>query len=66
MYAIRSYYVNEQRSYNIHELDAASNNGVDDIRTLTEQVRIPPQIGNYSVYIIDEVHMLSQGSYNFV
>lgn len=55
---------NEQRSYNIHELDAASNNGVDDIRTLTEQVRIPPQIGNYSVYIIDEVHMLSQGAFN--
>lgn len=55
---------NEQRSYNIHELDAASNNGVDDIRTLTDQVRIPPQIGSYSVYIIDEVHMLSQGAFN--
>lgn len=55
---------NEQRSYNIHELDAASNNGVDDIRSLTEQVRIPPQIGKYSVYIIDEVHMLSQGAFN--
>lgn len=55
---------NEQRSYNIHELDAASNNGVDDIRTLTDQVRIPPQIGSYSVYIIDEVHMLSPGAFN--
>jgi DNA polymerase-3 subunit gamma/tau len=55
---------NEQRSYNIHELDAASNNGVDDIRSLTEQVRIPPQIGKYSVYIIDEVHMLSPGAFN--
>ena len=50
---------NEGRSFNIHELDAASNNSVDDIRTLTEQVRIPPQIGRYSVYIIAEVHMLS-------
>lgn len=55
---------NEQRSYNIHELDAASNNGVDDIRSLIDQVRIPPQVGNYSVYIIDEVHMLSQGAFN--
>ena len=55
---------NEQRSYNIHELDAASNNGVDDIRSLTDQVRVPPQIGRYSVYIIDEVHMLSQGAFN--
>jgi DNA polymerase-3 subunit gamma/tau len=55
---------NDQRSYNIHELDAASNNGVDDIRSLTDQVRIPPQIGKYSVYIIDEVHMLSQGAFN--
>lgn len=55
---------NEQRSYNIHELDAASNNGVDDIRTLIDQVRIPPQIGKYSVYIIDEVHMLSSGAFN--
>ena len=55
---------NEQRSYNIHELDAASNNGVDDIRTLIDQVRIPPQIGKYSVYIIDEVHMLSAGAFN--
>ncbi|HEY6914959.1 MAG TPA: DNA polymerase III subunit gamma/tau, partial [Paludibacter sp.] len=52
------------RSYNIHELDAASNNGVDDIRSLTDQVRIPPQIGKYSVYIIDEVHMLSTGAFN--
>mgnify|MGYP003520297634 FL=1 len=55
---------NEQRSYNIHELDAASNNSVDDIRSLIEQVRIPPQIGNYSVYIIDEVHMLSSQAFN--
>jgi DNA polymerase-3 subunit gamma/tau len=55
---------NQQRSYNIHELDAASNNGVDDIRMLIEQVRIPPQIGKYKVYIIDEVHMLSQSAFN--
>ncbi|MFV0392689.1 MAG: DNA polymerase III subunit gamma/tau [Paludibacteraceae bacterium] len=55
---------NNQRSFNIHELDAASNNSVDDIRSLTEQVRIPPQVGKYSVYIIDEVHMLSQGAFN--
>ena len=55
---------NEQRSYNIHELDAASNNSVDDIRSLTEQVRIPPQLGKYKVYIIDEVHMLSQSAFN--
>ena len=55
---------NEQRSYNIHELDAASNNSVDDIRQLVEQVRIPPQIGNYKVYIIDEVHMLSTSAFN--
>ena len=55
---------NEQRSYNIHELDAASNNSVDDIRNLTDQVRIPPQIGRYSVYIIDEVHMLSVQAFN--
>ncbi len=54
----------ENRSYSIHELDAASNNSVDDIRTLTEQVRIPPQIGSYSIYIIDEVHMLSQAAFN--
>ena len=55
---------NEQRSFNIHELDAASNNSVEDIRTLIQEVRIPPQIGKYSVYIIDEVHMLSQGAFN--
>lgn len=55
---------NEQRSYNIHELDAASNNSVDDIRQLVEQVRIPPQIGKYKVYIIDEVHMLSTSAFN--
>ncbi|MCQ2334434.1 MAG: DNA polymerase III subunit gamma/tau [Paludibacteraceae bacterium] len=55
---------NEQRSFNIHELDAASNNSVEDIRSLIEQVRIPPQVGKYSVYIIDEVHMLSQSAFN--
>ena len=55
---------NTSRSYNIHELDAASNNSVDDIRNLTDQVRIPPQIGHYSIYIIDEVHMLSQAAFN--
>ncbi len=55
---------NEQRSFNIHELDAASNNSVEDIRNLIDQVRIPPQIGKYSVYIIDEVHMLSSGAFN--
>ena len=55
---------NEQRSYNIHELDAASNSSVDDIRQLVEQVRIPPQIGKYKVYIIDEVHMLSASAFN--
>jgi DNA polymerase-3 subunit gamma/tau len=54
----------EGRSYCIHELDAASNNSVDDIRTLVEQVRVPPQIGKYSVYIIDEVHMLSAAAFN--
>lgn len=54
----------EGRSYCIHELDAASNNSVDDIRNLTEMVRIPPQIGKYSVYIIDEVHMLSAAAFN--
>jgi DNA polymerase III subunit gamma/tau len=52
------------RSFNIHELDAASNNSVDDIRVLIDQVRIPPQIGKYSVYIIDEVHMLSSNAFN--
>ncbi len=55
---------NENRSFNIHELDAASNNSVEDIRNLIDQVRIPPQIGSYSVYIIDEVHMLSQSAFN--
>jgi|LSQX01.1.fsa_nt_gb DNA polymerase-3 subunit gamma/tau len=54
----------EGRSYNIHELDAASNNSVDDIRTLLDQVQIPPQVGKYSVYIIDEVHMLSAQAFN--
>lgn len=55
---------NEGRSLNIHELDAASNNSVDDIRSLIEQVRIMPQIGKYSLFIIDEVHMLSQQAFN--
>ncbi|MBI5218466.1 MAG: DNA polymerase III subunit gamma/tau [Bacteroidia bacterium] len=55
---------NDNRSYNIHELDAASNNTVDDIRQIVDQVRIPPQIGKYKVYIIDEVHMLSSGAFN--
>ena len=54
----------EGRSYCIHELDAASNNGVEDIRALVDQVQVPPQIGRYSVYIIDEVHMLSQSAFN--
>ena len=55
---------NQQRSYSIYELDAASNNSVDEIRSLNEQVRIPPQLGRYKVYIIDEVHMLSQAAFN--
>jgi DNA polymerase-3 subunit gamma/tau len=55
---------NTLRSFNIHELDAASNNKVDDIRSLTDQVRVPPQIGKYSIYIIDEVHMLSSSAFN--
>ncbi len=55
---------NEQRSYNIHELDAASNNSVDDIRQLIEQVNIPPQVGKYKVFIVDEVHMLSTAAFN--
>ena len=55
---------NSNRSFNIHELDAASNNSVDDIRNLTDQVRVPPQMGKYSVYIIDEVHMLSSQAFN--
>ena len=54
----------EGRSYCIHELDAASNNGVEDIKALMEQVQIPPQVGKYSVYIIDEVHMLTQSAFN--
>ena len=54
----------EGRSYCIHELDAASNNSVEDIKTLMEQVQVPPQVGKYSVYIIDEVHMLSQSAFN--
>ena len=55
---------NEGRSFNIHELDAASNTGVDSIRDLIDQVRVPPQVGRYSVFIIDEVHMLSQAAFN--
>lgn len=55
---------NEQRSLNIHELDAASNNSVDDIRSLIDQVRIPPALGKYKVFIIDEVHMLSPAAFN--
>lgn len=55
---------NRSASFNIHELDAASNNSVDDIRNLVDQVRVPPQIGKYKVYIIDEVHMLSQAAFN--
>ncbi|MDG1681996.1 MAG: DNA polymerase III subunit gamma/tau [Flavobacteriaceae bacterium] len=55
---------NQDFAYNIFELDAASNNSVDDIRNLTEQVRIPPQLGKYKVYIIDEVHMLSTSAFN--
>lgn len=54
----------QSASFNIHELDAASNNSVDDIRTLVEQVRIPPQVGRYKIYIIDEVHMLSSAAFN--
>ena len=54
----------EDYAFNIFELDAASNNSVDDIRSLTDQVRIPPQVGKYKVYIIDEVHMLSQAAFN--
>ena len=55
---------NESHSFNIHELDAASNNSVDDIRTLVEQVRFAPQVGDYNIYIIDEVHMLSSAAFN--
>ena len=55
---------NEGTSLNIHELDAASNNSVDDIRTLVEQVRFMPQAGKYKVYIVDEVHMLSSAAFN--
>jgi len=55
---------NQNNSFNIHELDAASNNSVEDIRRLVDQVRIPPQVGDYKVYIIDEGHMLSQAAFN--
>ena len=55
---------NDSHSFNVHELDAASNNSVDGIRTLVDQVRIPPQVGKYKIYIIDEVHMLSQQAFN--
>jgi DNA polymerase-3 subunit gamma/tau len=55
---------NEDFAFNVFELDAASNNSVDDIRNLIDQVRIPPQTGQYKVYIIDEVHMLSSAAFN--
>merc|ERR1712166_302925 len=55
---------NENASFNVHELDAASNNSVDDIRRLVDQVRFAPQIGEYNIYIIDEVHMLSNQAFN--
>ena len=55
---------NNNHSFNIHELDAASNNGVDKIRELVDQVRFAPQVGKYNIYIIDEVHMLSQAAFN--
>tara|TARA_B100001027_G_scaffold197085_1_gene154331 strand:- start:1092 stop:2726 length:1635 start_codon:yes stop_codon:yes gene_type:complete len=61
---INKFKIEDDFSYNIFELDAASNNGVDDIRNLIEQTRIPPQKGNFKVYIIDEVHMLSAGAFN--
>ena len=61
---INSFEINDDNSYNIFELDAASNNGVEGIRNLIEQTRIPPQTGKYKVYIIDEVHMLSSGAFN--
>ncbi len=61
---INKFKIGDDFSYNIFELDAASNNGVDDIRNLIEQTRIPPQKGNFKVYIIDEVHMLSSGAFN--
>ena len=61
---INNFKINDDNSYNIFELDAASNNGVEDIRNLIEQTRIPPQTGKYKVYIIDEVHMLSSGAFN--
>ena len=56
--------LDENFEYNIFELDAASNNSVEDIRNITEQIRIPPQYGNFKVYIIDEVHMLSNAAFN--
>ena len=55
---------NERASFNVHELDAASNNSVDDIRNLVDQVRFAPQVGTYNIYIIDEVHMLSTSAFN--
>ncbi len=61
---INNFKINDDNSYNIFELDAASNNGVEGIRNLIDQTRIPPQIGKYKVYIIDEVHMLSSGAFN--
>tara|TARA_B100000678_G_scaffold48124_1_gene37813 strand:+ start:8382 stop:10007 length:1626 start_codon:yes stop_codon:yes gene_type:complete len=61
---INNFEINDDNSYNIFELDAASNNGVEGIRNLIDQTRIPPQTGKYKVYIIDEVHMLSSGAFN--
>ena len=61
---INNFKINDDNSYNIFELDAASNNGVEGIRNLIDQTRIPPQTGKYKVYIIDEVHMLSSGAFN--
>ena len=61
---INNFKINDDNSYNIFELDAASNNGVEGIRNLIDQTRIPPQAGKYKVYIIDEVHMLSSGAFN--
>ena len=61
---INNFEINDDNTYNIFELDAASNNGVEGIRNLIEQTRIPPQTGKYKVYIIDEVHMLSSGAFN--
>ena len=61
---LNNFEIDDDNSYNIFELDAASNNGVEGIRNLIDQTRIPPQTGKYKVYIIDEVHMLSTGAFN--